>query len=162
MGTRQKDVRLRRHVERITRKKHTYSVRVKGSRDPENHAIVIENAGKTCVEKPRVRANDKSDWFDKETMVRDTVRGFRTDEENNAGEYSNPAVDDILDRAGVELDYETSMALYQEAEQMLVEDAACIPLWFPKNYYMVKPYVSGYELMPMGYADLSRVSIERD
>ena len=87
---------------------------------------------------------------------------FHTGEENNAGEYSNPAVDTILNQAGVELDYETSLALYQEAEQMLVDDAACIPLWFPKNYYLVKPYVSGYELTPMGYADLSRVSIERD
>lgn len=87
---------------------------------------------------------------------------FRTGEENNAGEYSNPAVDDILKQAGVELDYDASLALYQEAEQMLVEDAACIPLWFPRNYFLVKPYVSGYELTPMGYADLSRVSIERD
>jgi oligopeptide transport system substrate-binding protein len=87
---------------------------------------------------------------------------FRTGEDNNAGEYSNPSVDDILNRAGVELDYATSLALYQEAEQMMVEDAACIPLWFPKNYYLVKPYVSGYELTPMGYAELSKVSVERD
>ena len=87
---------------------------------------------------------------------------FRTGEDNNAGEYSNPSVDDILNQAGVELDYATSLALYQEAEQMMVEDAACIPLWFPKNYYLVKPYVSGYELTPMGYAELSKVSVERD
>ena len=87
---------------------------------------------------------------------------FRTGEDNNAGEYSNPEVDDILDRAGVEMDYDASLALYQEAEQMLVNDAACIPLWFSKNYYLVKPYVSGYELTPMGYANLSQVSIERD
>ncbi len=86
---------------------------------------------------------------------------FRTGEENNAGEYSNPAVDDLLERAGAELDYEASLALYQQAEQMLVDDAACIPLWFPENYYLVKPYVSGYELTPMGYANLNRVSIER-
>ncbi len=87
---------------------------------------------------------------------------FRTGEDNNAGEYSNPSVDDILNRAGVELDYDASLALYQEAEQMMVEDAACIPLWSPNNYYLVKPYVSGYELTPMGYAELSKVSVERD
>jgi len=87
---------------------------------------------------------------------------FRTGEDNNAGEYSNPAVDDILNRAGVELDYDASLTLYQQAEQMMVDDAACIPLWFTKNYYLVKPYVSGYELTPMGYADLSKVSIGRD
>ena len=87
---------------------------------------------------------------------------FRTGEDNNAGEYSNPSVDDILNRAGGELDYATSLAFYQEAEQMMVEDAACIPLWSPNNYYLVKPYVSGYELTPMGYAELSKVSVERD
>jgi len=87
---------------------------------------------------------------------------FRTGKDNNAGEYSNPYVDDILDRAGVELGYDASLALYREVEQMLVDDAACIPLWFSKNYYLVKPYVSGYELTPMGYANLNKVSIERE
>jgi oligopeptide transport system substrate-binding protein len=87
---------------------------------------------------------------------------FRTGEENNGGEYSNPEVDEILDRAGVELDYGASLALYQQAEQIMVEDVACIPLWFSKNYYVVKPYVSGYELTPMGYANLNRVAIERE
>ena len=87
---------------------------------------------------------------------------FHTGEENNGGEYSNPAVDDILDRAGAELDFAASLALYQGAEQMLVDDAACIPLWFSKNYHLVKPYVRGYELTPMGYANLSKVSIERE
>jgi len=87
---------------------------------------------------------------------------FRTGGDNNAGEYSNPEVDDILDRAGVELDYDASLTLYQQAEQMMVEDAACIPLWFPKNYYLVKPHVGGYELTPMGYANLNKVAIERE
>ncbi len=84
---------------------------------------------------------------------------FRTGEENNAGEYSNPEVDALLERAGVELDYERSLMLYQEAEQKLVDDVACIPLWFGRNYILVKPYVEGYELTPMGYAMLNKVSV---
>ena len=87
---------------------------------------------------------------------------FRTGEENNAGEYSNAEVDAMLERAGVELDYDLSMALYQEVEQKLVEDAACIPLWFPRNYILVKPYVSGYDLTPMGFAMLNKVSVRPD
>jgi len=75
------EVRIKHHVERITSKKHSYTINVKGTRDPENHAIVIENAGKTYVDNPRVRANGKSDWYDTEEMVRATVKGFRTDEE---------------------------------------------------------------------------------
>jgi oligopeptide transport system substrate-binding protein len=85
---------------------------------------------------------------------------FRGGVENNYGEYGNPEVDALLDRANVELDGEVSLALYQQAEQMIVDDAACLPLWFGENYVLVKLYVSGYELNPMGIAMLNKVSIE--
>jgi len=87
---------------------------------------------------------------------------FYTGVENNAGEYSSPEVDALLEQAGLELDFNRSLALYQQVEQMLVDDAACIPLWFGRNYILVKPRVSGYDLTPMGYALLNRVSITPD
>jgi oligopeptide transport system substrate-binding protein len=87
---------------------------------------------------------------------------FRTGVDNNAGEYSNPEVDILLEEAGLESDYGVSLARYQQAEQKLVDDAACIPLWFGRNYLLVKPYVSGYELNPLGFASLNKVSIVED
>jgi len=87
---------------------------------------------------------------------------FHSDTDNNYGEYSNPEVDALLERAGVEIDFERSLGLYQEAEQMVVEDAACIPLWFGQNYILIKPYIEGYNLNPQGYAMLNTVSVERD
>ncbi|MFC1903593.1 peptide ABC transporter substrate-binding protein [Chloroflexota bacterium] len=86
---------------------------------------------------------------------------FHTGADNNAGEYSNPDVDALLEKAGVEMDFDHSLALYQQAEQMMVDDAACLPLWFGRNYILVKPYVAGYELNPMGFAWLNKVSIEK-
>ena len=85
---------------------------------------------------------------------------FHTGEENNFGEYSNISVDTLLDEAGVTTDSELSLAIYQQAEQALVDDAACLPLWFGQNYILVKPYVEGYELNPMGFAMLNKVSIK--
>ncbi len=85
---------------------------------------------------------------------------FHSGTENNYGEYSNPEVDALLGRANVEPDKEAGLGLYQQAEQLLVEDAACLPLWFGKNYVLVKPYVSGYKLTPMGFAMLNTVSVE--
>jgi len=85
---------------------------------------------------------------------------FHTGVENNYGEYSNPEVDALLERAGVEVNSERSLALYQQAEQKMVEDAACLPLWFGENYILVKPYVQGYALNPLGFAILNKVSIE--
>ena len=85
---------------------------------------------------------------------------FHTGAENNNGGYSNPEVDALLDMANVELDSELSLALYQQAEQELVSDAACLPLWFGQNYILVKPYVEGYELNPIGLPALNNVSVE--
>ena len=85
---------------------------------------------------------------------------FHTGADNNYGEYSNPEVDAILEKAGVEQKSELSLALYQQAEQKLVEDAACLPLSFGQNYILVKPYVTGYKLNPLGFAMLNEVSVK--
>lgn len=57
-------------------------------------------------------------------------------------------------------DLEASLGLYRQAEQLMVDDAACIPLAFGRNYVLIKPYVKGYELNPLGFAMLNEVSIE--
>jgi oligopeptide transport system substrate-binding protein len=85
---------------------------------------------------------------------------FRTGAENNFGEYSNPAVDAIIDQAGIEADAAESLELYRQAEQMLVDDAAILPLFFGENYVLVKPYVHGYELNRLGFTWLNQVTIE--
>ncbi len=45
-------------------------------------------------------------------------------------------------------------------EQKLVDDASCLPLWFGQNYTLVRPYVDGYSLNPMGLPALNQVTIE--
>ena len=85
---------------------------------------------------------------------------FRSGSENNYGGYGNPEVDDLLKRAGTEMDEKSSLALYRQAEQKLVNDAAVIPLWFGRNFVLVKPYVKGYQLSPLGLAPLNKVTIE--
>jgi len=85
---------------------------------------------------------------------------FHSGSEANYGHYSNPEVDALLEEAGVEPDSDSSLGLYQQAEQMLVDDAACIPLGFGRNYVLVKPYVKGYRLNPLGFAMLNEVSVE--
>ena len=85
---------------------------------------------------------------------------FHSGVDNNYGEYSNPEVDALLEVAGLEQDYNLSLALYQQAEQKLVEDAACLPLWFGQNYILIKPNIRGYNLNPLGFAMLNSVSVE--
>ncbi len=85
---------------------------------------------------------------------------FHSGTEKNYGEYSHPEIDTLLEMAGVEPDSNLSLALYQQAEQKLVEDAACLPLWFGQNYILIKPYIEGYNLNPLGFPMLNNVSVE--
>ena len=86
---------------------------------------------------------------------------FASNTPNNYGGYNNAEVDSLLTKAGMESDNAKSLVMYQQIEQLLVDDAACIPLWFGKSYTLVKPNVKGYILTPMGYPKYNKVSITR-
>jgi oligopeptide transport system substrate-binding protein len=86
---------------------------------------------------------------------------FKSNSEYNWGKYSNPAVDALLTEAGIETDNAQSLIIYRQIEQMLVDDAACLTLWFGENYLLIKPYVTGYTPTAMGYVKLNRVSVNR-
>jgi oligopeptide transport system substrate-binding protein len=86
---------------------------------------------------------------------------FHTGAQNNIGGYSNPQLDSLLDQASTEQDLNTCLKLYQDAEQMVVQDAAILPLFFGRNYVLVKPYVKDYVLSPLGYPLLSKVTIQK-
>jgi oligopeptide transport system substrate-binding protein len=86
---------------------------------------------------------------------------FRSGSAYNHGGYSDPAFDALIDRANTEPDWARAQALYRQAERILVDDAVCIPLTFGQNFYLVKPYVEGYQLNPIGVVMLNRVSVTR-
>jgi len=86
---------------------------------------------------------------------------FYTGSENNIFGYSNLDLDALLDQAAIEQDRAVRLAMYQQAEQLVVDDAPCLPLFHGTNYILVKSYVKGYELSPLGVPDLSRVYIDR-
>ena len=85
---------------------------------------------------------------------------FHSGVDYNYGGYNNPEIDALLEMAGVEPDYDLSLKLYQQAEQKLIDDAVCLPLWFGRNYILVKPYIRGYNLNPQGLAMLNSVSVK--
>jgi len=82
---------------------------------------------------------------------------FYTGSENNIFEYSNPSLDASLDQAAIEQDGSLRLAMYQQAEQLVVDEAPCLPLFHGANYILVKPDVKDYELSPLGIPDLSKV-----
>ena len=85
---------------------------------------------------------------------------FHSGTKDNIGEYSNSEVDALLEEARGEKDITARMNLYQQAEQMIVNDAACLPLYFAVSYTLVKPYVENLPLTPLWTPRLRYVSIE--
>ena len=74
---------------------------------------------------------------------------FHTGSEQNNGGYSNPKVDALLEQARVEQDVTRRIALYQQAEQMIVDDAPVLFTVHHLSYQLVKPYVKGYVFTPI-------------
>ncbi|MBI4339664.1 MAG: peptide ABC transporter substrate-binding protein [Chloroflexi bacterium] len=84
---------------------------------------------------------------------------FHTGVQNNVGKYSNKDLDTLLDNARVERDPQNRLQLYQQAEALMVADGAAIPLYFGRDYSLVKPYVKGLVFTPFGMVDLKGVSL---
>ena len=82
---------------------------------------------------------------------------FYTGSENNIFEYSNPTLNAALDQAAIEQDKAVRLDMYRQAEQLVIDEAPCLPLWHGTNYILVKPDVKGYKLSPLGIPDLSQV-----
>ena len=86
---------------------------------------------------------------------------FHTESGMNHGSYSNTEVDKILEKARTIQDVGERVALYNQAEQMIVDDAAWVPTWFTgEQYALVKPYLKGYRLTPMVVPKLQEIRIE--
>jgi oligopeptide transport system substrate-binding protein len=85
---------------------------------------------------------------------------FASGSQYNVGEYNNEEFNALLRQAGAEQDIAKSLELYQQAEELLVQDAACMPLWGSKSYTLVKPYVKGYEPNALGLVMLNKVYLE--
>lgn len=86
---------------------------------------------------------------------------FHSDSSNNESGYSNPEVDGLLDEARTDPDEAHRLELYQQAEEIIVDDAPWVPLYHGKTSYLVKPYVHGYESPPFVIPNLRYVTIDQ-
>ena len=74
---------------------------------------------------------------------------FYSESDNNHGAYANPEVDRLLRKARIG-DVQDRLNLYEQIEEMIVNDAPWVPLWFGSDrYLLIKPYVKGYTIPPM-------------
>jgi oligopeptide transport system substrate-binding protein len=69
---------------------------------------------------------------------------FGTDAGLNQYKYSNPQVDQLFAQAAVELDNDTRLDLYDQAQKIIIDDDMGVaPLYYRIRNFLVKPWVSG-------------------
>jgi len=74
---------------------------------------------------------------------------FHTGAQQNTGNYSNPALDAVLEQARLEQDVTKRIQLYQQAEQIIVQDAPALFIMHEVSYELVRPNVKGFVLTPI-------------
>ncbi len=85
---------------------------------------------------------------------------FHSESGENHTAYSNPELDELLEMARVEGDFDSRREIYQAVEETIVADAPWLPLWFGQSYYLVKPEVKGFFPAPIVIPVLKGVWIE--
>ncbi|WP_342432800.1 ABC transporter substrate-binding protein [Neobacillus sp. FSL H8-0543] len=87
---------------------------------------------------------------------------FVTDSPSNFMHYSNPKVDELFNQGRVEKDDAKRQAIYEEIQQIVIEDAAFYPLVTNKRILAIDSRISGIEeagLVPVyTFEDMSKLS----
>lgn len=68
----------------------------------------------------------------------------------NVAGYSNPELDELLAQGRVELDVATRVAIYQQAERLLLADVAAVPYVHSLTNVLVSDKIEGYVEAPIG------------
>jgi peptide/nickel transport system substrate-binding protein len=68
----------------------------------------------------------------------------------NRGHYSNPVLDDLLDRATSSQDDQERRRLYSRAQQVIAADLPYINIWYKTNFAIAQRNLSGIRLNPFG------------
>ena len=99
-----------------------------------------------------------ADFPDPETFLWNL---FASSSPDNYSEYANPTFDALLDQAAATLDVDERAALYAEAESVLLDDNAVLPLSHDVRYTLMKPWVKGLDITPLGMLYLENAWLER-
>ena len=78
----------------------------------------------------------------------------------NYTRYKNPQFDLAFEKALLEENDSMRLRLYQQADQIMIDDAPVIPLWYDKAVHLVQPNVKGFKPNALNLLELRRAKIE--
>jgi peptide/nickel transport system substrate-binding protein len=78
----------------------------------------------------------------------------------NYTRYKNPEFDALFEKAMKETNDSLRYKLYQQADQLMINDAPVVPLWYDMVIHLVQPNVKGFQPNALNLLELKRVNIE--
>ncbi len=95
---------------------------------------------------------DPNEWLE---------QSLATDGPNNAAGYSNPALDELIAAGLVEQDLAARAEIYQQAQQIVIDDAPWISLYTSSTYEGLRDRVQGFQhLLSGGLKSITGVWLE--
>jgi peptide/nickel transport system substrate-binding protein/oligopeptide transport system substrate-binding protein len=98
-----------------------------------------------------------ADFPDPESLL---LTLFGSGQADNYVGYSNPDFDSLLQQAAEERDPDVRVQLYQQANQLLMDDAVVLPFYYDRSYMLVRPWVHGLKVTPLGILYLDQITVE--
>jgi len=78
----------------------------------------------------------------------------------NYTRYKNPVFDVLFEKAIAETNDSLRYKLYQQADQVMIQDAPVVPLWYDKAVHLVQPNVTGFNPNALNLLELRRTEIK--
>lgn len=78
----------------------------------------------------------------------------------NYTQYNNPQFDAVFEKALMELNDSARYKLYQQADQIVINDAPIVPLWYDKAVHLVQNNVKGFTPNALNLLELRRTKIK--
>jgi oligopeptide transport system substrate-binding protein len=96
-----------------------------------------------------------ADYIDPANFLTDLLS---TKAASNNVNYSNPHFDKLTQQADTAQKLEDRLALYAQAEDIMLQDAPAIPLFYRKDFYLVRKDVKGLRRNLLGFMTHNQVT----
>ncbi|NTS41239.1 ABC transporter substrate-binding protein [Flavisolibacter sp. BT320] len=79
----------------------------------------------------------------------------------NYTRYKNPAFDALFEKAIAETNDSLRYRLYQEADQLMMQDAPVVPLWYDVAVHLVQPWVTSFRPNALNLLELRHTRVRK-
>ncbi len=125
--------------------------------DAMQKSLLMEQTSKSMA--PMFRGSWIADYPDAENYL--SVFYSKNPAPPNYTRYSNPAFDVLYEKALLTANDSLRYRLYQQMDQLVINDAPVIPLWYDMVLHLVQPYIRHFEPNSLNLLELRRVEILR-